>query len=269
MSLSDKPAIVIMGIIWQIGNSSIAIFRWREAVAKRTVFHILVGSFMQNSFNHGSRPFPRKLSKPVIGLTGGIGSGKSTVARHLKSLGCAVIDADDLAHRVLKQPEVVSQLVKWWGTQVLDSQGMVDRKTLGRMVFNRPDQLKQLENLIHPKVNELRQTLRVQWVADAQTQAIVEDCPLLYEAGIDRDCDAVIFVQVSRSIQLQRLEKNRGWDEKQLLEREKNQLALDIKAKRADYVVDNEGTEANTFEQVSSVLSKIMTAYEKHSRLSS
>jgi dephospho-CoA kinase len=202
-------------------------------------------------------------AKPVIGLAGGIGSGKSLVASQLAKLGCAVINADELSHQVLRQPEVRQQLIAWWGEGVLDEQGQINRKAVGQRVFNQPDELARLEALVHPRVHQLREALRERYSVDPKVKAIVEDCPLLYEVGLDKVCDVVIFVQARREVRLARVARYRGWSEAELTAREKNQLGLDIKADRADHVVDNSGQESQTLEQVKRILLKIIPDHKR------
>jgi len=196
--------------------------------------------------------------KPVIGIIGGIGSGKSTIARMFASLGCAVIDADVLAREALRRPETVSQLVKWWGPQVVDASGRVDRREVARVVFASPSELERLESLTHPYVNHGRVILREQFQSDANVVAIVEDCPLLLEKSLQAHCDAVVFVKASSETRRQRVLASRGWAPEELARREKSQMPLDIKEKRADYVLENDGGEAESFAHVRQVLSQIL-----------
>jgi len=196
--------------------------------------------------------------KPVIGLVGGIGSGKSMVARQFKSLGCAVIDADDLAKQALDQPEVSSRLVQWWGDGVIGDDGRVDRSLLGGFVFNDPEQLGRLEGLIHPLVHQSRQVLREQYQEQPGLVAIVEDCPLLLEKHLEAQCDTLVFVEASRAHRLGRVSVDRGWSGEELARREKFQFGLDIKLKHADYVISNDAGEDGCLLQVRRVLSQIL-----------
>ena len=198
--------------------------------------------------------------KPVIGLAGGIGSGKSLVATQLASAGCAVIDADQLAKQALDQPESRKQLVDWWGPQILDKQGRVDRHAVGQIVFDDPDQLHRLEQWIHPQVHQARHQLHQRYQQDVDSVAIVEDCPLLFETGLDKQCDKTIFVQTSRENRLRRLAQTRGWSDQELARREKNQIGLDKKAQKADYIVVNDAGEDECLSQVRRVLSQILQA---------
>ena len=200
---------------------------------------------------------PPDHSKPVIGLLGAPGSGKSLVARQMASLGCGVIDADRIAKQMLNEPEVRDQLARWWGGQVIGEDGHVDRAAVARIVFEQPDELRRLEKLIHPKVAQRRAALRQRMNADPAIRGIVEDVPLLLEKNLETDCDVLVFVDVPREIRLQRVRAARGWSDQTLAAREKNQLPLDIKRNRADYVLDNGADESETLLQVRRVLSQI------------
>ena len=197
-------------------------------------------------------------SKPVIGLTGGIGSGKSLVARQLTQLGCAVIDADQLARQALDEPAVRDRLVAKWGAQLLDDAGRIDRRKLAAIVFGDPTRLRKLEALTHPRVHAARADLHRQYQADPAVKAIVEDCPLLLEVGLDKECDALIFVSAPLELRQERVARTRGWTKAELAEREKNQWPLDRKAAVADYVLANDADEDRCFSHVRGVFSQIM-----------
>lgn len=186
---------------------------------------------------------------PVIGVAGGIGSGKSSVARALAGLGCVVLDSDTAAKEALDREDVRAKLVEWWGAGVLDAQGRVRRDEIARRIFSDPAQKRRLESLVHPLVtgeHERRiRSIGEKWTcADAQAgrapAGVVLDSPLLYEAGLDRRCDAVIFVDAPREARLERVRAGRGWDEAELSTREKSQMPLEIKRQRADYVLVND-----------------------------
>jgi dephospho-CoA kinase len=177
---------------------------------------------------------------PVIGLTGGIGSGKSTVAGILGELGCLVIDSDQRARAALDRPEVRSQLVSWWGEGILSTDGRIDRSKVAAIVFKEPADRARLEGLVHPIVRQDRAAM----IAEASGQpfrAVVIDAPLLFEAGLDRECDAVVFVDAPRPIRLDRVRSTRGWEESELDRREQSQLSLDLKRSRSTHTVENSG----------------------------
>jgi len=187
-----------------------------------------------------------------------VGAGKSFVAQALAREGCGVINSDALAHEVLGQPETARQLVQWWGGGILDQQGVVDRKKVAARVFDDPAAVQQLNGLIHPAVNILRQQRMAKLMQDPQMRAIVWDTPLLFETGIHRECDAIIFVKAPESQRLARVTAERRWAADTLRKREKLQMALDKKEDLADYIVDNSGEAANTLHQVHQVLSQIL-----------
>ncbi len=200
-----------------------------------------------------------KHAKPVIGLAGGIASGKSLVADILAGLGAGVINADDLNHKVLHSDEVRRQIQKWWGQDTYDEAGLLDRQRLAEIVFNDPAKRKKLESLTHPRVNELRDQRRSELEADERIHAIVLDIPLLFEVGQDALCDQVVFVEVDENARIQRAAKQRGWDAAELRRRENLQTPLDIKRERSDHIVENK-SDINTLRRnVASVYHQIVS----------
>lgn len=193
---------------------------------------------------------------PIIGITGGIGAGKSLVARQFESLGAARFDADAAARKMLDDPAVRHQILQRW-PQVATDDDRIDRKALAAIVFDDPDELRRLESLIHPPVE--RQCLG--WIEQIRragsASAIVLDVPLLLEAGWDRHCDRVVFVEARRAVRLARLRENRGWEEKDLIVREKTQWPLDKKRRLAHDIVDNNASESECLAQVRDVFSRI------------
>jgi dephospho-CoA kinase len=200
----------------------------------------------------------RAAHKPIIGVTGAIGGGKSTAAGLMRALGAAVIDADALARGALDVAEVRDTLKAWWGAGVLDAAGGVDRRAVGKIVFGNGEELKCLEALVHPLVHRERAALRQRYQDDPEVLAIVEDCPLLFEAEIAKTCDAVVFVDAPRAVRLARLKASRGWEGAELDRRESNQWPLDTKRAAADYVVDNHADLAELDRHVRRVFSQIV-----------
>lgn len=199
-----------------------------------------------------------EFNAPIIGLAGGIGAGKSEVASILASLGCVVAKSDEDARAVLQEPEVRSRLIEWWGDGILDETGAVDRKAVADRVFDRPDERRRLEELVHPRVERRRSKSWAKESATRRVPAFVIDAPLLFEAGLDRQCDLVIFVDVDRETRLRRLEESRGWTEPELIRREKNQWPLDMKRKRADYLVENRGDRETLRREIEAVFRRIL-----------
>lgn len=197
----------------------------------------------------------------MIGLAGGIGSGKSTVARMLGELGCVVIDSDAEARRALQRAEVIAELVEWWGDAVLDAAGAIDRKAVARIVFADAEQRVRLEGLIHPLIAESRASQIEEARAGGRPGAVI-DAPLLYEAGLKGECDAVIFVECPFEARLARVREGRGWDERELRQREKAQIPLEEKRRRADYLVVNTGNLPALRLRVAQIFTSITEAIE-------
>ena len=195
--------------------------------------------------------------KPVIGLLGGIGSGKSLVAQQMAKLGCGVIDSDQLAREALDEPAVRDELVRWWGGRIIGDGGRVDRQAVAQIVFAQPGERERLEGLVHPRVHAARDVLRQKYAKDPTVRAVVEDMPLLLEKGFDRSCDVLVFVAASQATRLKRVRAGRGWDEAELARREKAQIALDIKAARADHVIENDAGADVCYAGVRRVLNQI------------
>ena len=196
--------------------------------------------------------------KAVIGLAGGIGSGKSTVAAEFAKLGCVVLDSDLDSHAVLDQPEVVATIRGWWGEDVLDAAGRPDRKKIGRRVFGQPAELKRLTDLIHPRVHELRQRTIAERSPDPSVLAFVLDAPLLFEAGVDAECDAIVFIDAPLAQRVGRVAASRGWSADELARRERNQMDLAEKRRRCGFVIRNDGDVTELSRQVRDVLDKVM-----------
>ena len=192
---------------------------------------------------------------PIIGVTGGIGSGKSLVANILKENGCVVADADENTKVVLHRKEVQQQLVEWWGAKVLDDNGNVDRAFVASIVFNEANEINRLESLIHPLVRKLQEETFNNAPKDAI--GLVIDAPLLMESGLDTLCDAIIFVDSPFETRLKRVVEHRSWNEEQLRKREASQIGLDTKRSSADHIIINDGDIAHIEQQTRSVLSLI------------
>ncbi|HEX2836691.1 MAG TPA: dephospho-CoA kinase [Phycisphaerales bacterium] len=177
---------------------------------------------------------------PVIGLVGGIGAGKSTVAQVFAHLGCLVIDADRDAREALFREDVVKELVSWWGDGILGPDGKPDRARIAEIVFKDPSQRTRLEGLVHPIVKSDR-LLTIARARQEGRPAVIIDAPLLFEAGSDKDCDAVVFVDAPPEQRLARV-RARGWSSEELARREAAQLPLSDKRARSAVVIENTGS---------------------------
>jgi dephospho-CoA kinase len=178
-------------------------------------------------------------TKPVIGILGGVCSGKSTVAAEFAKLGCAVIDADKIAHELLETKDVAEKVVAAFGTGILDSAGRIDHKKLADVVFADADKLSSLNRIIHPLVLERAEELIEKYKRQNRVKAIVLDMPLLVEVGWEKRCDKLIFVACNWKLRVERAKKTGFWDENQLKIRENFQISLDSKGNLTDNIIVN------------------------------
>ena len=195
--------------------------------------------------------------KPVIGILGGIGSGKSTIAAEFAKLGCKVIDADRIAHELLDEPVVREKVVGLFGQTVLDSSGKIDREKLAEAAFADDMILESLNRIIHPPVLQRTQELIEKFESQNQVKAIVLDMPLLAEVGWHKRCDKLIFVNCEKKLRLQRAKKM-GFDENQVKIRENFQISLDNKASLADNTIENNSDFSAIAKQVTGIFSYIV-----------
>ncbi len=198
------------------------------------------------------------IGKPVIGILGGIGSGKSTVAGCFADLGCAVIDADVMAHAVLDEPDVLEAMAGRWGDEMLDAAGLVDRGRIAERVFDSQKELDFLNQLVHPRVLERAGVMINACQVDLSVRGIVLDMPLLLEVGWEKKCDFLVFVDCSEDKKWQRIAKNAKIDIEQLKKRENFQISLDKKKQKAHYAIDNNSNKSDIAEQIAQIFSKMM-----------
>ena len=214
--------------------------------------------------NKGASPTQRNGStignrKPVIGLAGGVGSGKSSVAGILKELGAGIIESDSLGHEEINTEASRAALREWWGPGVIGPDGTVDRKKIASLIFDDPGQRRRLESMLHPRIAVRRAALLEEMGRDPRIKMVVIDSPLLFEAGLDESCDAVVFVEAGVDERRARSEKARSWPAGELEKREKTQQSLDTKRSRADYICENNSTPADLRNQVTRLFSQILS----------
>ena len=188
----------------------------------------------------------------VIGLTGGIGSGKSTVSRKLKDLGATVIDADQVARDVVKPGTPASrEIVQAFGSGILNDDGTLNRKKLGALVFQDPAARAVLNQITHPWIKEaiFGEVEKYRRQPDSN-QIVVVEAPLLIEVGLHHGLDEIWVVQVDERVQLERLMNRDGITAAEARQRIASQLPQAEKLKYATRVIDNSGSEAETKKQV-------------------
>ncbi len=183
-------------------------------------------------------------SAPVIGIVGGIASGKSEVAKLLAQRGATVLDADKISRELLKESAVIEEIVGHFGRSVLDSNLQIDRTSLAALVFGNSDPQRSnretLERILHPRV---RTRLNAQVEAsksNPSTRLIVLDIPLLFEVGWNDVCQGVLFVDAPDSVRWARA-SHRGWTQENWQLRENSQLPLQEKRRRSTWVIQNDG----------------------------
>lgn len=195
--------------------------------------------------------------KPVIGLIGGIGAGKSTVAAELAALGCAVLDGDEIGHELLTDESVKRQVRERWGDGVFDADGDVRRSALGDIVFADADELAALNAILHPRIGQELKRRIGETRARRDVEAVVVDAAVLVEAGWQELCTTVVFVDAPRSARLDRVRTQRNWDDAELAARENMQFALDKKRAMADHVLSNLASDPSFAQDVRELLSRI------------
>jgi dephospho-CoA kinase len=175
----------------------------------------------------------------VVGLTGGVATGKSTVAKIFKRCGAVVIDADELAHEVVKPGKPAwREIVKTFGKTVLNTDRSLNRQALGSIVFRNSKKRRQLERIIHPRVARKQALLTKQAVRKDPHAVVIYDVPLLFEAGIDKRVDKIIVVTADRQTQMARLKKRNGFSHAEAIRRIRSQMPLSKKVRLADIVID-------------------------------
>lgn len=189
----------------------------------------------------------------IIGLTGGIACGKSTVSRMLAARGAHIIDADKIAREVvLPGKPALQQIVETFGSQCLHEDGTLNRKYLGSIVFHDEAARKKLEAITHPAIRQEMMRQIAYWEEADPHGLTVADIPLLYESGWDKRYafSDIVVVYAPRSVQLERLRKRDGLSEEEAVARLNAQMPIEQKRKLADVVIDNSGSLEETERQV-------------------
>jgi dephospho-CoA kinase len=188
----------------------------------------------------------------IIGLTGGIGSGKTIVAEYFKSLGVPVYIADEEAKKLMTSDDIINALSNEFGKEILEN-GILNREKLAQLVFNNPKKLQKLNNIVHPKVKIHFDN----WVEKHRNSPfVVKEAAILFESGSYKYCDTIITVTCPLEIRLQRVMKRDKTDRKSVLKRIENQWTDEQRIAKSNYVIDNLSVES-TKKQVDEILKKI------------
>lgn len=189
----------------------------------------------------------------IIGLTGGIGSGKTTIMKYLEDLGYHVYYADDAGKKVMQNKEIIHQVVSVLGKEVLLENGSLDRKAIANLVFSNEEKLKQLNDIIHPAVardfKEFEGNL-------AENELLVKESALLFETKANESCDFTILVTAPEEVRVKRVMERDKISEIDIKNRIKHQLSEKEKAKKADFVINNLNLN-DSFEEISRIFDKI------------
>jgi dephospho-CoA kinase len=207
-------------------------------------------------------------SVPVVGLIGGIGAGKSAVARMLADRGAPVIDADAVGHELLEDPAIGARILERFGAGVLEGEVSPDsestrqaprisRRALGAVVFAEDRALRDLESILHPAMRDrFRRTIK-HLARDGRSPCIVLDAAVLLEAGWDDLCDLIIFVEAPRPDRLRRVQQSRGWSAAALDARERSQWTLFRKAQRCNWIIKNDGDLDRLGREIDRILARL------------
>jgi len=171
-----------------------------------------------------------------------VGSGKSLAADEFAKLGARVLSGDEFGHEALRRPEIKEQVVHRWGPEILNANGEVDRRKLGTIVFTDAKERLALEALVFPWIEKRIDEQLARAVDEPRVKFVVLDAAIMLEAGWDRRCDRIVFVDAPREVRFDRLASTRGWTAHQLEDREKAQWPLNEKLMRADAILDNSGS---------------------------
>ena len=191
----------------------------------------------------------------LVGLTGGVATGKSTVAKMFKECGAVVIDADELAREVVKPGKPAwREIVTLFGKTILNRDRSLNRQALGSIVFRNRTKRRQLERIIHPRVAREQARLTKQAARTDPQAVVIYDVPLLFEAGIDTRVDTTIVVAVDRKTQVARLKKRNGLSRAEAVRRIRSQMPLAKKIQRADHVLNGTLPRPSLGQQVSLLL---------------
>lgn len=196
----------------------------------------------------------------ILGLTGGIASGKSMISSWCRNHHLTVIDGDEIAHEVVQvgQP-TLDDIVAAFGSQILQTDGSLNRPFLAQLIFQSSEQKQRLDAIMQPRIfDKIEQEIHRHW----QEETVILDLPLLFEMHYDQIVDVTIVVAVDFATQMARLKKRNHLTEKEALQRIQSQMPLAEKVKRADFVIDNNGSREESYQQMAAILRQLKIRVE-------
>ena len=214
----------------------------REIIAGAGLLTVDIEVFTSTLLSLSTTSYRNHRIMLLVGLTGNIASGKSTVSQLLSERGATIIDADLLARRVVEPgSNALRRIGERWGKEVLRQDGSLDRAALRQTVFADPAQLEELNGIVHPEIGLLRDKL-VENARNRGDRIVICDVPLLFERHMIEEFEKIILVDAPRPLRLERLVKERGLQETEAMEMIAAQMPAELKRARADYVIDNGGS---------------------------
>jgi dephospho-CoA kinase len=229
--------------------------RIREISSFTVLFSLLLLSSRSSSSADHVRP-------PVVGILGGIGSGKSSVVQSITGLNLLIVDADRIGHELLLNSDIKTQIRTAFSAAVFDDTGAVDRSKLAKIVFGtsaeQNEARRQLDQILHPAIRREIQT-QIRTVS-TDVDAVILDAALLLETGWDAECHWLILVDTPEEIREHRVVLNRNWSPEEFARREATQWTIEAKRSRADYIVDNSGSMEDAAASMSQIFTSLLSA---------
>ncbi len=198
---------------------------------------------------------------PFIGLTGGFGTGKTTVLKFFKNSGANAINADEIVHKILKKPSIIKKLAAVLGKDILikrASKVSINKKHMADIIFNDAKKRRAVEKIIHPEVIKTARAIKTKILATKPMSTVIFEVPLLFEGGYEKVFDKVIVVYCSKARAFERLEKS-GFSKKQALKRMASQMPISKKKAYADFLINNNFDMSNTKARVKEIFKKLKT----------
>jgi len=194
----------------------------------------------------------------ILGLTGSIASGKSTVSKMISEFGIPIVDADVIAKQVVEVGQVAYQkIIETFGPKILLENGEINRPALGAIIFNNPERREELNKIVHPEVRKVM-LQQSKTLLDEGHRIVILDIPLLFESKLTSLVEKTIVVYVDEENQIKRLMERNNLSEEETMARIRSQIPISEKVKLADYVIDNNDTLENTNKQVKALITKII-----------